>query len=417
VPQLRQILLLAAVCIVGLVSGCGRFRQQQYETVYVSARHIYLHDRVAAVSERVAEVTNGQPLQVLEHGRRFLKVQTEKNQIGWIEERAVIDSKTYDGFAKLAKDHKDDPAAATAILHDDLYVHILPGRKTEDFYLLPGNTKVELLERASVPREAVQAQALPKASTPKPLPPAKPATPAATPAPGSHAAPRPAQKLAPAPVQPEAPPPPIMEDWWLARDSQGHTGWLLGSRLDVDVPDDIAQYGEGQRFIGAWVLTKVFDPNSDVPGHLRPEYLTVTAPLHSGLPFDFDQVRVFTWSLKHQRYETAFMLHPIQGFLPVRVGNQPQVQAASKGSGKNSNRVAPLVSVPTFSFVLAGGQNVSTDPTTGVSRPENPRTIRYQMIDTRVQRIGPDLAPIPIVHEPKDEKKGKDQKAAKKKHR
>ena len=28
---------------------------------------------------------------------------------------------------------------------------------------------------------------------------------------------------------------------------------------------EIAQYGEGQRFIGAWVLTKVTDPGADTP--------------------------------------------------------------------------------------------------------------------------------------------------------
>jgi hypothetical protein len=349
---------------------------------------MYLHDRVAAVSERVAEVENGQPLQVLEHGKRFLKVKTEKNEIGWIEQHAVIDSATYKSFVQLAETHKQDPAAATAILRDDLYMHILPGRKTENFYLLAGNTKVQLLARATVPRVPGQGPApVAKSAPPKPAQPGKTPQPAAV-------------------AQPEAPPP-IMEDWWLVRDPQGRAGWLLGNRLDVDVPDQIAQYGEGQRFIGAWALTKITDPGADTPNHQVSEYLTVTAPLGSGLPFDFDQVRVFTWSTRHHRYETAFMLHPIQGYLPVRVGSH----TPSKGAA----RAAQPGSVPTFSFEIASGGNIATDPATGMSRPAAPRTINYEMIDTRVQRIGPDLAPIPIVHEKSVDKKGKDQKGAKKK--
>ncbi|HEV2484783.1 MAG TPA: SH3 domain-containing protein [Terracidiphilus sp.] len=420
-PRLQALPLLVIFCFLWLASGCKRFHHVQYDTVYVAARQMYLHDRVAAVSARVAQVVNGQPLQVLEHNRRFLKVKTEKNEIGWIEERAVIDSKTYQGFIQLAGDHKEDPVAATASLRDDLYMHIVPGRESEHFYLLAGNAKVQLLARASVPKVAGQGSAPHARSTaatpaqPGKTPQAAPASQQPAPRPAASSTRQPAAQAAGRPAavpgQPEAPPP-DMEDWWLARDSQGHTGWLLSNRLDVDVPDEIGQYGEGQRFVGAWVLTKVTDPEATTPNHQVPEYLTVTSPLKSGLPYDFDQVRVFTWSLHHHRYETAFRLHPIQGYLPVRVGSQ----AMSQVSGKNSRQVTPGGSVPTFSFLIAGGQDLTTDPATGITRPASPRTINYQMIDTQVKRIGPDLAPIPITHTPGD-KKAKDQKPAKKKHK
>lgn len=391
--------------MLGLAQGCSRFHHEQYDTVYVSARQMYLHDRVAAVSERVAEVTNGQQLQVLERSRRFLKVKTEKNEIGWIEERAVIDSKTYQGFVQLAEEHKQDPVVATATLRDDLYVHVAPGRDTEHFYLLAGNTKLDLLARAAAPKVSVpaatpqQSKAAP-AAPPQPgkaVPPvtAKQATKAAEPA-----GPLSVQSSNRSAAQPEAPPP-VMEDWWLARDGKGHVGWLLASRLDIDVPDAIGEFGETQRFVGSWTLTKITDPGSDTPDHQVPEYLAVLAPTSSGLPFDFDQVRVFTWSSHHHRYETAFRLHPIQGYLPVKVFTQP----------------TPKGDVPAFSFQIASSDAVATDPATGITRPANPRTLTFEMIDTQVKRIGPDMGPIPLTHDKDAEKKAKAARAVAKKRK
>ena len=376
------------LCCALLFTGCNRFRQEHRELVYVSsARPVYLHDRVAPVSNRVGQVVNGQVLEVLEHGRRFLKVKTDKNEIGWIEERAVIDEKTYEAFVHLAEQSKNAPVAATAALRDDLAMHLVPGRETERFYLIAANSKVQLLARASALKKP--------AETLGPLNAAKPAQGAKN-APSAVKA-KPGTANAPAAAGSEETEPPEMDDWWLARDAQGRVGWLLASRLDVEVPDEIAGFAEGQRIIGAWMLTKVTDAAADTPDHKVAEYLTVLAPNTNGLPFDFDQVRVFTWSTRHHRYETAFRVHPIQGYLPVRVFTENTASGA----------------VPAFSFELASSSNVATDPATGVTRPVAPRTINYQMIDTRVERIGPDMAPIPMLHEPGEKKAGEKKQGAK----
>jgi hypothetical protein len=334
------------------VPGCSKFRRfhhEQHEMVYVWIRQMYLRDRVAAVSNHVAEVTNGQPLEVLEHGKRFLRVKTAQGQMGWIPERAVIDAKVYAEFAELAAKHKDDPVVATGTLRDDIYLHANPGRETDRFYLLPENAKVQMLVRASVPREAKATFTL-----------------------------RPAGK----PGATATPPPIAMEDWWLVRDGQGHVGWALGNRVDVDVPDDVAQYSEGQRIVGAYVIAKVHDDDATTPNHEVNEYVMALAPPESGLPYDFDQIRVFTWSLKKHRYETAFRVHPIQGYLPVRISDEP----AAGGTE------------PVFSFQIASTPDVAINPDTGIAKPAAARTISFALRDTSVRRVGPDMAPIPVLH-------------------
>jgi hypothetical protein len=372
-----------------LISGCARVRPEHHETVYVWTRQMYLRDRVAAVSNRVGEVTNAEPLEVLEHGRRFLRVKTPKNEIGWIPERAVIDAKTYDAFVTLAEQHKKDPVVATGTLRDDIYLHVSPGRETDRFYLLAGNIKVQMLVRASVAKSGAPSPvaALPheeaaKGKGPMPVSVERARTPS-TDSPATEPA-----------------PPVALEDWWLIRDSAGRAGWILGNRVDVDVPDDVAQYAEGQRIIGAYVIAKVHDDEASTADHEVSEYVTALAPPKAGLPFDFDQIRVFTWSLKRHRYETAFRIHPIQGFLPVHIGSEPDKDGTE----------------PTFSFQISSSPDLAIDPGSGIAHPVAPRTISYAMRDTQVRRIGPDIAPIPIMHEP-GEKDAKAKTSRARRHR
>ncbi len=115
-----------------------------------------------------------------------------------------------------------------------------------------------------------------------------------------------------------------MEDWWLVRGAQGQTGWVYSHLLDVTVPDTLARYAEGQRVVGSYLLTTVQDPESGILNNGQtvtavPEYVAVLNSWQAGLPYDFDQVRVFIWNLKKHRYETSFRERNIMGYLPVKL--------------------------------------------------------------------------------------------------
>ena len=85
------------------------------------------------------------------------------------------------------------------------------------------------------------------------------------------------------------------------RDSNQRVGWVLARMIDLDVPLDVAQYAEGQRIVAFFVLNQVQDGDKKVA-----QYLTVLTEPKDGLPFDFNQIRVFTWNVKRHRYETAY---------------------------------------------------------------------------------------------------------------
>lgn len=356
------------------MNGCSRLRPKPATRyVYVTAKQTFLRDRVAAVSNRTATVENGDRLEVLDHGRRFVKVQTAKGEQGWIDEKVVATQDVFDQFEKLKQEHATDPVVASAVVRDEVYMHAKPGRDTERFYRLAEGEKLKLLTRATLEKSLPPGTRGAKAPA-LAAPAGSAATSAGTVQKGMKAA------VATPVAAPDVPAPPLMEDWWLVRDSKGDTGWLYSRMMDVDAPDAITRYSEGQRIVGSYVLTTVNDPEAEQDEKNIPIYVTVLSPYKAGLPYDFDQLRVFTWNVKKHRYETGFRDRNIEGYLPV------SVKMATDPYGKGPAATTPA---PTFTYrVLADDSGVVTpDPVTGAIVPGKTLLKTYRLEGNLVRRV------------------------------
>jgi SH3-like domain-containing protein len=367
---LRCVLALSFLPLGGF-AGCSRFQPKPaVQYVYVTAKDTYLRDRVAAVSNRVGQVQNGEKLKVLDHGRHWLKVLTGTGTVGWIQEREVATQAVGEAFEKLAVEHRNDPQVASGVTRDVVYLHLEPGRDTEHFYLLPESDKLKVLRRATLVKSGTAALT---ARAQRAIPQVPGTKAALKPEPGSAAGKAEETKVDDAP-------PPVYEDWWLVRDTAGHTGWLYGRMMDVDAPDTLTRYAEGQRIVGAYVLSTVYDAEAPFPDKNVPIYVTVLGPYSSGLPYDFDQVRVFTWSVVKHRYETAFRDRNIEGYLPVSLMKlkDPYSKAA------NAQQEMPGFS---YKVLPADAPAVKPDPATGAMVPSRTITKTYRLEGNYVHRI------------------------------
>jgi SH3-like domain-containing protein len=243
------------------------------------------------VYEKVGVVKNGERVEVLDHDRRFVKVRTAAGATGWVEQRYLVSQEVFDQIQKLTADNQNDPVQAQGATRNDTNLHVEPGRDTEHLYQISSGEKLSLLKRGTAEKPGAVA------------PPSRSATP------GSN----PQNNLR---NNDKKQPMPVIEDWWLVRDSHNRVGWVLARMVDLDIPLDVAQYAEGQRIVAFFVLNQVQDGDKKVA-----QYLTVVTEPKDGLPFDFNQIRVFTWNVKRHRYETAYR-ERMEGVLPVTVSQE-----------------------------------------------------------------------------------------------
>src|SRR5215471_711023 len=257
-----------------VLAGCGP-KQKLLEINYVSAPQVALRDQVAAVYTKVGLVKNGDRVEVLDRQRRFVKVRTASRLEGWMEQRYLVSQRTHDLLERLAEEHRNDPVQATGTTRNDTNMHLEPARDSEHLYQLATGDKLSIVGRATAEKQAEPAGKSPAKTA------------------GSKA---------------------VMEDWCLARDAQSRTGWVLARMVDIDVPLEIAEYAEGQRIQAFFELDQVEDSDKKVS-----EYLVLLSEPNDGMPFDYNQVRVFTRNVRRHRYETAYRERNLDGVFPVTV--------------------------------------------------------------------------------------------------
>jgi hypothetical protein len=279
---------MALACLfLTSLSACNRKSHKVLEVNYVSAVQATLRDQVATIYNRVGTVKNGERVEVLEREKRFSRVRTAEGVEGWIEQRYLVDQAIYDQLQKLTQGNLNDPVQAPGILRNDTNLHITPGRETEHLYQLSAGAKVAVLKRATAEKPGTAA---PVSKSSKSL----------------------GNKTSGS----------ALEDWWLVRDPQNRVGWVLARMVDLDVPLEVAQYAEGQRFVAFFVLDQVVDPAKEGADKKVSQYLCAITEPHDGSPYDFDQIRVFTWNVRKHRYETAYREHGLRGVLPVKVASE-----------------------------------------------------------------------------------------------
>ena len=277
----RRLIVFAFLCLlVVFLTACDKASNLTKEVAYVNAPQVYLRDRLSTIYQKKGTVRLGERVYVLDHNRRFSLVRNERGEEGWISDRYLLSSDHYGQFQKLVTDNAKAPIVARGISRTTLNLHLTPGRDTEHLFQLKEGEKVDILKREAVEK--------PQRSQPV------------------------IKKTAEAET-----PRPAMEDWLLVRNDLARVGWVLARMVDIDVPLDVAQYAEGQRIVSSFVLNEVQDGDNKVK-----QYLLMLSDNQDGLPYDFNQIRVFTWNVKRHRYETALRERNLDGVFPVTVGTE-----------------------------------------------------------------------------------------------
>ena len=347
---------IAIAALLVLLAACSNRppRAAPLAEAYVGPAELKIRSDIPLESPTVATVRHGDRLEILQQRRSvFLRVRTPNGAEGWTDARLLLSAQDMAGLRDLAERARRMPSQGVATTYGELRVHSDPSADAPSYVSIKDGEKFAVLAHLVVPRaSAPRPPIVPPAPKKAKAPPRKTSTAARIPPPPLPKPPGPPAnwlELSRTPVDPEsdaenppaedAGPKPIpTDDWSLIRTSGSQTGWVLTRRMWMAVPDEVAQYAEGHRIVSYFPLGEVRDGDET-----KQEWLWTTIQGSSRPDYDFDSFRVFVWSLRHHRYETAYIERNIKGHSPVLL------KEVELSSGSRKDQTA-MVKYPGFSI-------------------------------------------------------------------
>jgi hypothetical protein len=237
-----------------------------YEAGYVLPPSVQVVDTPAEVRIVEGSLKSGERVEITQRTRNWAQIRAAGNLTGWVENKDLLDSQTYESGQKLLRDLNEIPVQAEGHTSGIVNLRLEPSRDAAQLAQLPENLKVQVYGRRMLDRPAPTGQ--PSAAK-------------------------------------------VRDAWYLIR-GDARAGWVLGHFVSLDAPPNLSPYAQGTNLV-AWVVLKTVDDE----GKPVAEYLT--AERLGTQEADFSHIRVFTWWIKNHEYVTAYAESNLIGYFPIKV--------------------------------------------------------------------------------------------------
>ena len=304
---MKRKLLIAVplLSVVVLLAWMLRPKREFLGEAYVGERTATLWSSVALVREPLDTLHYGDRVDVVARRNDSIKVRTAGGELGWVEGRYLMDPALWQRSTKLLKQVMPMTMQARGRTKVATNLRVAPGRTQARLYQFGRGVPVEIVGRAAADWVQVPDE----------------------------------KDLS------NEPPETKKEDWFLirglatrppgestARAAETTTtqpgdqtlpiaGWVIARFIELDLPDPVRDGASSSniRPIAWFELNRVGDASGG-----KPQYLLAAARGSEGQPCDFTTLRVYTWNLRKERYETAFIENDVCGELPVQIGKSPK---------------------------------------------------------------------------------------------